>query len=35
MVYRKAIGKRMAAKLKQIRRKLRQGLHEKTKDTME
>jgi hypothetical protein len=35
MVYRKTIGKRMAAKLKQIRRKLRQGLHEKTKDTTE
>jgi group II intron reverse transcriptase/maturase len=31
-VYRKTIGKRMAAKLKQIRRKLRQGLHERTKD---
>ena len=35
MVYRKTIGKRMAAKLKQIRRKLRQGLHEKTRDTTE
>ena len=35
MVYRKTIGKRMAAKLKQIRQKLRQGLHEKTKDTTE
>jgi group II intron reverse transcriptase/maturase len=33
MVYRKTIGKRMAAKLKQIRQQLRQGLHEKTKDT--
>ena len=31
-VLRKTIGKRMAAKLKEIRRKLRQGLHEKTKD---
>ena len=30
---RKTIGKRMAAKLKEIRQKLRQGLHEKTKDT--
>ena len=35
MVYRKTIGRRMAAKLKQIRQKLRQGLHEKTKDTTE
>jgi group II intron reverse transcriptase/maturase len=34
-VLRKTIGKRMAAKLKQIRRKLRQGLHEKIKDTGE
>jgi len=33
MVYRKTIGKRMAAKLKAIRRTLRQGLHGKTKDT--
>jgi RNA-directed DNA polymerase len=33
MVLRKTIGKRMAAKLKEIRQKLRQGLHEKTKDT--
>jgi RNA-directed DNA polymerase len=33
MVYRKTIGKRMAAKLNEIRAKLRQGLHEKTKDT--
>jgi len=35
MVLRKTIGKRMAAKLKEIRQKLRQGLHEKTKDTTE
>jgi group II intron reverse transcriptase/maturase len=35
MVYRKTIGKRMAAKLKEIRAQLRQGLHEKTKDTTE
>jgi len=35
MVLRRTIGKRMAAKLKEIRQKLRQGLHEKTKDTME
>jgi len=35
MVLRKTIGKRMAAKLKEIRQKLRQGLHEKTKNTME
>jgi group II intron reverse transcriptase/maturase len=34
MVYRKTIGKRMAAKLKEMRQTLRQGLHEKTKDTM-
>jgi RNA-directed DNA polymerase len=33
MVLRKTIGKRMAAKLKEIRRKLRQGLHERTMDT--
>ena len=30
MVLRKTIGKRMAAKLKEIRQKLRRGLHEKT-----
>jgi hypothetical protein len=35
MVLRKMIGKRMAAKLKQIRQKLRQRLHEKTKGTTE
>jgi RNA-directed DNA polymerase len=35
MVLRKTIGKRMAAKLKEIRQKLRQGLHERTKDTTE
>jgi hypothetical protein len=35
MVYRKTIGKRMAAKLKQIPQKLRQGLHEKIQDTAE
>jgi group II intron reverse transcriptase/maturase len=34
-VYRKTIDKRMAAKLKQIRQKLRERLHEKTKGTME
>jgi RNA-directed DNA polymerase len=34
IVHRKTIGKRMAAKLKDIRQKLRQGLHEKTKDTV-
>ncbi len=34
MVLRKTIGKRMAAKLKEIRRKLRERLHEKTTDTM-
>ena len=34
-MYRKTIGKRMAAKLKQIRQKLRERLHEKTKGTME
>ncbi len=34
-VYRKTIGKRMAAKLKQIRQKLRQRLHEKAKGTTE
>ena len=33
MVYRKTIGKRMAAKLKEIRQKLRQGLHDRTMDT--
>lgn len=32
-VYRKTIGKRMAAKLKQIRQKLRERLNEKTKGT--
>ena len=35
MVLRKTIGKRMAAKLKEVRRKLRQGLHERTQDTTE
>jgi Retron-type reverse transcriptase len=35
MVLRKTIGKRMAAKLKQIRRQLRERLHEKTKGTTE
>jgi group II intron reverse transcriptase/maturase len=35
MVLRKTIGKRMAAKLKQIRRQLRVRLHEKTKGTAE
>ena len=34
-VYRKTIGKRMAAKLKQIRQKLRERLNEKTKGTTE
>jgi group II intron reverse transcriptase/maturase len=34
MVLRKTIGKRMAAKLKEIRRKLRERLHEKTTDTV-
>jgi group II intron reverse transcriptase/maturase len=33
MVLRKTIGKRMAAKLKEIRQKLREGLHESTKET--
>ena len=33
MVYRTTIGKRMAAKLKEIRQKLRQGLHDRTMDT--
>jgi group II intron reverse transcriptase/maturase len=33
MVYRKTIGKRMAAKLKDIRRKLRKSLHAATGDT--
>jgi predicted nuclease with TOPRIM domain len=31
-MYRKTIGERMAAKLKKIRQKLRERLHEKTKD---
>jgi len=35
VVLRKTIGKRMAAKLKEVRRKLRQGLHERTQDTTE
>jgi hypothetical protein len=35
MVYRKTIGKRMAAKLRKIRQPLRQGLHKKTNDTTE
>src|SRR5712692_2760867 len=35
MVYRKTIGKRMAAKLKELRRSLRVRLHEKTKGTAE
>lgn len=35
MVYRKTIGKRMAAKLKEIRQKLRQSLHGKIQDTLE
>jgi group II intron reverse transcriptase/maturase len=34
-VYRKTIGKRMAAKLKDIRQKLRERLNERTKDTGE
>jgi group II intron reverse transcriptase/maturase len=34
-VYRKTIGKRMAAKLKEIRQKLRERLNEKTKGTTE
>src|SRR5271157_904350 len=34
-VYRKTIGKRMAAKLKKIRQKLRERLHEETKVTGE
>jgi group II intron reverse transcriptase/maturase len=34
-LYRKTIGKRMAAKLKQIRQTLRRRLHEKTKGTTE
>jgi RNA-directed DNA polymerase len=34
-LYRKTIGKRMAAKLKEIRQKLRERLHEKTKGTVE
>ena len=34
MVYRKTIGKRMAAKLKEIRQTLRAGLHGKIKDTV-
>jgi group II intron reverse transcriptase/maturase len=34
-VYRKTIGKRMAAKLKEIRRKLRERLHERIKGTAE
>jgi RNA-directed DNA polymerase len=33
MVYRKTIGKRMAAKLKDIRQKLRRRLHESTENT--
>ena len=32
---RKTIGKRMTAKLKEIRQKLRERLHERTKDTTE
>jgi len=35
MVYRKTIGKRMAAKLKQIRQQLRVRLHDKIQDTTE
>ena len=35
MVYRKTIGKRMAAKLKDLRQKLRQRLHESTGDIAE
>jgi RNA-directed DNA polymerase len=34
MVYRKTIGKRMAAKLKDLRQKLRKGLHAATGDTV-
>ena len=34
MVYRKTIGKRMAAKLKDIRQKLRQRLHQSTRNTV-
>ena len=34
MVLRKTMGKRMAAKLKEIRQKLRVGLHDSTKSTM-
>jgi RNA-directed DNA polymerase len=34
MVLRKTIGKRMAAKLKDIRQKLRKGMHDSTKDTL-
>ena len=34
MVMRKTIGKRMAAKLKDIRRKLRVGMHDSTKNTV-
>jgi len=34
MVYRKTIGKRMAAKLKDLRQKLRKGLHAATEDTV-
>jgi group II intron reverse transcriptase/maturase len=34
MVLRKTIGKRMAAKLKDIRRKLQMGLHDSTKNTV-
>jgi hypothetical protein len=34
-VYRKTIGKRMAAKLKEIRQELRRRMHEKTKGTTE
>ena len=34
-IYRKTIGKRMTAKLKKIRQKLRERLHEKTKDIRE
>jgi len=35
MVLRKTIGKRMAAKLKQVRQKLRQGMHESVRSTTE
>jgi len=35
MVLRKTMGKRMAAKLKQIRQQLRVGLHDSTKSTVE